>query len=307
MKLLISDAQSLKKVVPVNADLTFSEIEPYIHSAQLFVARFTGELLIANLADVVANGNELNAQQQALLDRLARPVGNLAGLKYANVKTGQLTDTGVMRTAGAGQADAFEWQVERMASQLNAEAWDGLEDLLRFLEDKKEDYPDYLASDQYQYQSGLLIKDAQTFSKHYFIADSRLTYWSLQSCLVKAEDRVKRLLGSRFNYLSSGGELSTNQKEQLRLAQDAIAYLTMVRAVQERIVNITDQGVQVNSIANYIRQQRPASTEQIKMMLEYLNTQVSETLADLSELLPPPTDPPKSNGGVRGDAIVSFF
>ncbi|WP_128544082.1 DUF6712 family protein [Larkinella soli] len=308
MKLIFKDLETLRKVVAVNADLSFENLAPYLHSAQLFVARFVGEALVDGLATAVFSNANLNQVQQALWDRIRVPVANLATAKYARFKNVMITDAGVLRTSSEQQKDAFEWQLSQALAQLQEEAWQGLEYLLRFLEEKKADYPAYTDSAEYATHQASLIRSAQVFSRYYFIADSRLTFWSLQSCLRAAEARVIRpLLGSVYATLLAEANLSDEQTLQLDGARRALAYETISRALRERIVEVTDAGVQVNAISQYTlsRHQTPASDIRLQQTLAYIDQQAAAALADLAGTLTDPTTP-GSGLGVQGDKIIAF-
>lgn len=304
MSLLITSIAQVKELVSVTSDLEYSTLKPGLRLGQDFLARYVGGTLLAELA-----GSNLSADQTALLPYVQAPIAALALLKFANAGNVRLTDLGAMRTVTGDSKDAFEWQLDRAVTELKTQAFDGIESLLQYLEGVLSKFPSYTSSVAYLSETTQLIKSAQIFSYFYAIGDSRLIFQTLLPSMRTAEITVRKILGNTLTGLLATG-LNALQTEQLDAARRALVYLTVARALRERLVSISDMGVQVNGISNFatIKYSNAPSDKQLATSIAYFDEQARNFLSDLASLIPPTpsTTPAYIGGGVTGSSIVRF-
>lgn len=313
MSLLFDAIEQLQDVVSISSDLPFSAIKPQLRAAQQFVTRFTGESLMERLTIKLENGEPFSTEEKALLERLRVPTANLALLRFSFVRNVTVNDIGVHRTETGQSKDAFQWQVLLMTRQLEADAWEGLEELNRYLEAKGDTFEEYTDSEVYKRDSLSLIRSAAVFSSYYFINDSRLTFYALQPAMRKAEERrIRPVLGNRLTQLladEKADTLSEADASILANARIALVHATMARAIRERVVDVNEMGVQVKAISSFmVNTQEPATQKAIDMAVAYHETESVNALNDLGKVInPSPSTGAYVGSGVRGGSgLVGF-
>ncbi|CCH01643.1 hypothetical protein FAES_3636 [Fibrella aestuarina BUZ 2] len=301
MPLLFNATSEIRLIVPVLAnDIAFSSLAAKVRVAQAFVERYVGTPLMNMVSS--------SPSQHAELAELMRvPVANLTVMKQAASGVGQVTDTGVLRSVSTDQKDAFEWQHDKLIAALQAEAWDGLEALLRYLEINLSSFPEYAQSAMYQADQTYLIRSAEVFDHYYYIAGSRLTFASLQPSLRTAEkDRIRPLLGDRHAQLLAS-PLSPELVDLQDEARRALVYATLALALRERAVDVTEQGIQVRGISEFSARTyaSPADKERLSNTLDHFDLQAEKGLNKIAKLMRP-----AASGGTRnrvtGNAVVGF-
>jgi hypothetical protein len=308
MSLLFGTIEDLQDVVSISSDLPFDGLRPQLRACQQFVARFTGEALVERITTKLDEAEPLDAREKQLLQVLRVPIANLALVRYANARNVTVSDIGVHRTNTANSGDAFEWQMNLMADQLIADAWEGMENLHRFLEAQQNYFEEYNETSSFKIDQGSLIRSATDFSYFYFIADSRLTFYALQSALRKVQEkRLEPILGDLLAVLAANVNLTATQDKMRSLACTALAHGTIARALRERVVDVGPKGVQVTAVASFasINYQKSADEKRINMAIDFHEAECNDAISSLSKLINPPA-PGRSVSGVRGGSIAGF-
>jgi len=304
MNPLIATIDELRQFVTFSGDIDLKTLKPAIRSAQNFLVTYVGWGLLENLSQ-----DNLGDDDKQLLPFVQAPIANLALLKFVQSGNVRITDLGLMRTKTADSSDAFEWQVQRIVTALQQQAFDDIETLLNFLAQNLDKYPAYTDSDEFKRDKSRLITSATQFSQFYQIGASRLIFETLSSSLYNAEDQVLSVLGDSVTALL-GSSPTDGQKIQLKAARKALVYLTIARALRERLVSITEGGVQISGISQFgtLNYRDPASDKQLERSIAYFDQQATAYLSELATLLKPVIDPSAQPTGSRisGTAIVSF-
>lgn len=306
MKLLLSSIGDLAEYVSFSGNPSFDNLKPALSSAQEFLVRFVGQPLLEELSE----DGQLSEDRAALLPYVCRPIASLGLLKFANSGNVLITDLGVMRTKTADMQDAFEWQLERAVVEMKQQAFEAIEALLRYLELKLDKFPSYANSEPYKAEKGKLIQSAGVFSQYYEINSSRLVLQTLQACMRTSEMSVRKILGNALPGLLETS-LTDGQKDQLDAARRALVYLTIARALREKLVSISETGVQVNGISNFgtINYKQPASDKQLTTVLTYWDEQAAKFVSDLVTIMTPVPETPaqfETGNRVINRSIVSF-
>ncbi|GAB2571790.1 DUF6712 family protein [Spirosoma areae] len=304
MSLLLTSIADLRQYVSFSGDLEYDSLKPALRSAQVFLSRYVGPVLLTQLETQTPS-----ADQTALLPYVKAPIAALALLKFVNAGNVRITDLGVMRTKTGDSQDAFEWQLERVVLTLKAEAFEGIEALLRYLGGNLTTFTAYADSAEYKAQKGSLIESAEVFSTYYDIGGSRLILQTLSASMRTAALSVQKVLGNALPDLLAGSNLTETQAAQLDAARRALAYLTIARALREKLVTISDTGVQVCGISNFgtLNYKQPASDKQLETSIRYFDEQAAGFVADLLTVLTPTSPEPAPRGlPIAGTKIVAF-
>lgn len=300
MNLLLNSTQDLQAVLPLASDLTFAQLRGYVLDAQAFVERYVGRPLMLMVTQSPASHAEL-----AELMRV--PIAHFALHNYVRLRVAKIADVGVLRVSSANEKDAFEWQHDEVKNALIEQAWQGLENLLRYIETNLADFPEYAQSALYQADQTYLIRSAEVFDRYYAINASRMTFTTLLPCLRTAEERrVRPLLGARHAELL-GTNLTDAQRELLNVSRRALVYATLARALRERQVDLTPQGIQVRGISPFsaIRYEQPADDKRLGASIDHFEQEAQDALSEIGPLLRP-DQPLGASSRLAGTKIVFF-
>jgi hypothetical protein len=146
------------------------------------------------------------------------------------------------------------------------------------------------------------VPSAELFNQFYEIGCSRLVYQTLLASMRTVEERqIRPMLKSKLPGLLEE-TLSEEQAEQLSAARRALVYGTLARAMRERLIVVTDQGVQVVSLG-LIRRQDTPTDRQIERAQAYFDDEFTQARTDLVGKLAEPL--PEPSPGARVSPIIN--
>ena len=141
-------------------------------------------------------------------------------------------DTGVRKISQGGNTPIFNWELTETKNALLKAAYDGTEVLLNYLFDKKADYPDWTASDEYKKINNLLIKTGTDLDKQRSVYQPQRTFFLIQGIMEDVQlmyiqdDIGKELLA----YLRDAAAPTDDEKECINLLKKALALFTIEKA-----------------------------------------------------------------------------
>ncbi|WP_276496723.1 DUF6712 family protein [Pontibacter litorisediminis] len=277
------------------------------------IKKHLGAELYLELHDGYTDGT-LNEKQTELLRLVQYALGNLAMVSYMAVNQVQISDGGITKSS----ASAYRYQVRELKLNLITKGYNGLESVLEFLEEHKNDenFAKWATSSAVVVSRENFINSAREFSREYNINNSRLTYLSLQSIIRKVEPfMLEPVLGTAlFEELKEQilrGEVSEeNQVLLRRFIRPAVAHFTVAKALPERsfrfsgdtitlnleeLLDDSSQGAATDNDALLLRKIEQAYTDGttfLGKLRDYLNQHASADKYSAyfnSELYAPPT------------------
>lgn len=153
-------------------------------------------------------------------------------------------DTGVRKISQGGNTPIFNWELTETKNALLKAAYDGTEVLLNYLFDKKADYPDWTASDEYKKINNLLIKTGTDLDKQRSVYQPQRTFFLIQGIMEDVQlmyiqdDIGKELLA----YLRDAAAPTDDEKECINLLKKALALFTIEKACKSYAVLFSDNG-----------------------------------------------------------------
>lgn len=221
-------AAELKYLVPLIGYTQYSDIEGKIN------------------ADPV---EAMSDQETALLPYLRRVVAFFAYLDDMGTDNAKITDSGIRTTESANLPRVFGWQYKELKNTLQAKAYDAVEVLLRFLFENKDDYPEWVGSEEYSSLNNLLIKTGTDFDAHYRLYQPMRTFYALKVLIDEVqEDFLKPGIGEDLlNYFKEEASLDEDEKPILKLLKKATAYMTIKKACQHYTVRFDSNGFTITN------------------------------------------------------------
>ncbi|KAB7728133.1 hypothetical protein F5984_20520 [Rudanella paleaurantiibacter] len=296
---LINNTAELRQVCTVSSDLLYDRYKPHLQSAEQILITYVGRAVVNRIKEA----NQPSALEIELRQLFRRVVGNMALFKLGQVGNVDISNVGLQRTKTDNTNDAFEWQVDRLTRQLEADGLEALEATIAFLDEHAEVFSEYIPVSPER-----LIRTATLFSSHVFIRNSRLVFRSLEASIATVEARYRRMPVIRAFLEDYPDAPSAEQREYMTNLQRAVANAAMAHALRTQVVELTGDGVQVRSISQVLTLNYRSSPNK-DLLFSALSDYDSEAAFWLNSVLTElrPTDAgPVRTGGPQGKAIVSF-
>lgn len=256
MSHLISDIETFREYVKVNVNTNISVLTPSIAEAERrYIIPLISKGLYDDLIDYIEGSNESNATMNALLAQIQIPLANLAFWLYIPSGNVMIDDAGIHVLKNDNYSPASQFRVEDLKESVATAGFDALDNLLEFLEENKDEFPDWTASDSYTIFHELMLSTAKEFSKHYNINNSRRTFLAIRHIIKHVQETfVKKVLGDELydeiieQLEGSTDDLTELNATLLRYIHPAIAYLTIADATIELPLEFRGNGIIINAM-----------------------------------------------------------
>lgn len=194
---MLITTQQAKQHLKLNTSLDEKNFAPFIPDAERkYIRPFLGDTLF-NLLDTwaVDKDAEENPEMAALYPYVVAALSRfslLIATPHLNLHIGE---SGFAVVSNQNLAPASKERVADFKASTEQLGWDNIEDMLRFLEQHKDDYEEWVLSEAFTMQTKNLINSAVEFNKHVDIDESRLTFHRLRQEMTNIEARfVKPLI-----------------------------------------------------------------------------------------------------------------
>lgn len=247
----------VKEILPVSVATDREKLWPFIEQAE---RKYILPLLEREMYDDLqkfcnehntwisgGSGAEDETKTTALVSLIRIAELNLAYFLGFSVLNTKISDGGFQRTGDNGAFKSlFKYQEGDLKSYFETTGYNGLDDLLKYIEENIEHFPEWEESTIYKARKTAIIKDAESFDQICFINKSRLTFLRLQRFMKEVIDfEIKPLLGTEWSTLMT--ELAKEDPVPKYLAllpeiQTPLAFLSCAKLI-EKTGNLTDRGL----------------------------------------------------------------
>jgi hypothetical protein len=238
------------------------------------------------------SGGEDEDKTLALVNLIRIAELNLAyyiGFAPLNVK---ISDGGFQRT---GESEAFKglykYQEGDLKSFFETTGYNGLDDMLKYIEENIENFPEWEDSSIYTTRKTAIIKDPETFDSICFINKSRLIFLRLQRYMTEVIDfDIKPLLGTEWTTLMMELAKANPDAKYVTLVpqiQKPLAYLSCAKLI-EKTGSLTDRGLYFegkNSMFPDDSYKRPAAGSEVEMAVSSYKSTGMQYLEALRQYL----------------------
>lgn len=255
---LIQDIDTLKQYIAVDISMDISTVEPYFVQAENdYLIPAIGQDTYDQLVDYKDGSSSGSLSSTALDDLLERvyPVVCRLGMWMAVPELDlRMTDAGFAVTSSQNLVPASQYRVENMRNNLRETGFRALDVLLIFLENKRDVYTAWAASDSFTVFNEFFVRTAVEFNTYYHINNSRRLFIKLKPFLAEQEQLlIKKILGSDlFDALKtkvSDGTTAGAYFTLLDHVRRALAYNVMKDAIPQLGVVIDEDGVNVGEFS----------------------------------------------------------
>lgn len=255
---LFADTDALKLFVPVMGSFDFADVKPDIgRAATRWIIPITGQEQYTALLDYYNDeGYDADAEDETnnLLKKVQAPLAQLAFFLYAPKGNVNVGASGIQQTHSENSKPAFQWAADSMLQSYFDGGMEGLDVLLDYLNDNKEDYDLWSTSAAYSRCRELFINTSKEFSEHFSINNSRRTFMAMRPILKRHNDiTIKSLLGkdlwAELKEQAIDEDVTEANELLLEYIRPALAHLTIADAVTELGLKIDEFGTTVISSA----------------------------------------------------------
>jgi hypothetical protein len=295
---IISTTEELKQYVEVAAALKMPTVEPSLRIAERRNLRSClGEQLFNRLLlsykDAGSKVDSMPAVLQELTKLSQAVVANIAMALLIPRLSVTISDTGISRTESDSKKSAFQYQEVNLRESYLRAGYDGLDDVLNYLEANKDEFPEWVSSPSYLDYKKYFIQSAEQFSASFNIQHSRLAFLSIRYIMKRVEDfQVQDITGKKLfavlkNEVKSGSVSDANQVLLDGFIKPGVALITIAKGVWERALDISENGVTVSikgsTDNNELRQSAEINKQQ--KMADQLLADGNEYLSRLGQFL----------------------
>lgn len=245
----------LQEAIPASLATTKARLWPFIEQAE---RKYILPLLETELYEDLqtfyndrenwTSGSGDDATKSAELLKLIQIAEiNLAYLIGFDLLNVIISDSGFQRP-GESQAvkGLYKYQEVKLQEYFERTGFNGLDDLLKYLELNIEHFPEWEDTTNYTLRKTAIIKDAETFDNICYINKSRLTFLRLQRYMNEVMDiDIKPVLGSEYSTMMTelAKESPAAKYSALMLEiQKPLAYLSCAKLIL-RTGTLTDRGL----------------------------------------------------------------
>ena len=246
--MLFKSSTELKAYAQLSGEVNFASLKPTLRFVEVFhIAAILGKELYASLDSAYTNNSTLTAPQVALLEQCRQVIAPWFCYYYAPKADVQLGDSGMTKNKDA--AYQYQGTAFRESNLREAELCEEL--LLQFLEDGKDDFPQWVTSSAFKSYRALFIKTGSEFNTLFPSASPQRTYFAMRSKMVDVEEQMIRMaigdaLFTSLKTKDAGTQAFTSvEKELLFKLKKAIAYQTVALAVPMFNVRIDASGLSI--------------------------------------------------------------
>jgi len=287
VNMLLRDVTMIKEFVPVNASLEYQKLSPFVSDAEKIIIELISEEFYDEL-DAYVDSLEPqdppaepthNAYYDALLILLRHSISFISFHFGFDMLNTVFSNQGFHRieNADGSKKALFQRQEENLKRTFKVQGYNKLELALAYMENNKEEFATWVASDAYTITKSYFINSSNEFSDIYNISNSRLVFLKLKNAQVLAEDfDIKPLIG--IDYYDSlkaqilSGTISDEDAMFLIILKKAVAYCSIARGGYSLIAELNEFGFyQFMSESNELnfRIESAASEKMIGSILAY--------------------------------------
>ena len=183
---LFKSINELQDYITVDISSDIRTMLPYIKQAEKYTTDIIGKTLRAKLIDVVHNNLEDENLSQ-LLEFVRLPLANFAYLKAIAKLNINVGDAGFTVTVSSSLEPASQWRVQDFKESVENAGNDALEELIEFLEENRDVFPDWAESKAYSFQKQFFVNNAYEYEDALKYEISRLEFLKIRRFIHDAE------------------------------------------------------------------------------------------------------------------------
>jgi len=243
----IDEVKNQCSIIELNMNIL--SLASYIGSAEKYIKECLGSALYTALG--ASYNGTIAVPYIALLPYVQKPLANIALYYWINGGQLQVNDKGVQIDHSGASKTAFQWQIDAWKADLEQDGFNGLDELLQFLQDNKATYTTWVAdTNAFTINKAFFNPDAVSFHKILAIDNSHRTFKALSPYIQQAHDmELKAMLGDTFyDELKAAllaDSLTADQKLLVPNLKKMEVYYGMAKAVENLRFTVKNNGLRI--------------------------------------------------------------
>ncbi|MDR1098010.1 MAG: hypothetical protein LBL57_07760 [Tannerella sp.] len=250
-----NDADEIRRYVSVSSALDFETMEAPLRNAfRLFIHPLLGWPMCDTVQDIYTGAPEIEYDTDPELLELVQRANALLAFWYSydeiNVMIGS---AGVKLRESEKSRLPFKYQEESLKRGWKNKGFNALDDVLRFLEQHTDNYPEYRQSENFTRSASDIVRCTPDVDRYYFINASRLTYLRLRPHFATVENTViAPRLGAIFPELKAALTLEEPEEKYTALRDALIPVVVFygVRRLMMETGDLTDKGLYFSTLSS---------------------------------------------------------
>jgi hypothetical protein len=238
MTKIITKIEQVRDFLPVPLTLNIDNISPFLDDViSKYILPYLGQDLI-DILELEEYPEDRSANIEKLLIIVRKPLVRFAILLGTDQLDLKLTDSGFVVMHNQNLTPASSDRVSKFKTNIEQSAWDGIENLLRYLEKNEEDFPEWEEAEAHPNNWTTLIRSCNEFQKYVDIKHSRLTFFQYLNTienieLLKIEPAISKALIDVIRNEIIANEISDKTKLILPYIKRALANFTAAEMMPE--------------------------------------------------------------------------
>lgn len=272
--MLIRTIQEVKKYLKVDVTTHSTDTLPDMNTAERkYIIPVIGSTLYQLLQQAYNNDQVIGTRYADLLDSVQAALAPLSYFNDRALINVRITEAGFRKSMTADQAPVFKWDYQALGTALQERGMEAIENLLFFLEQKADVFPEWKEDPVYMTYTSSLIRTGEQFNQAYTLAFPRYCFLQLQPIIRMVEDMyIRKTIGGRFadSLKAILKPAAGSEYEVIRLLRLAIANLTIFHAASRMGVQTTSRGLVINLLEKeqYDGQQQTADNNSLFKLAE---------------------------------------
>jgi hypothetical protein len=265
---LLKDIAALKSYVPVNKNMSYDTLSPFIAQAELtYIIPVIGQDLYDDINTAYNGVYGAAGVDASLLPYIQRALAYFTVLEAAPFLTVMISDLGIQeqQSKEGTSRTVAQWTYNKIIDSLTNNADRSLDDLLKFLEDNKDDYPEWADdADLYTITKNLFINSATELSEYVNIFGSRSTFKAIRKFILLAEENyfIPAMGQEMYDELKAqllAGTLTSANNTLLNKIKRPLANYAVWHAIPHLRLNVSSNGIRVHSFTDSQHSKQPVT------------------------------------------------
>lgn len=242
--MIVTTIDQVRDVVPINALVEYETLKPYLQIAE---EKFLLKVLGQSFYDQLVALQSPESTQEKALKKCRIATVNYAmwhGFDMLNVT---FDDSGFMRSSK--ESGLYRYQEENIKSRLKNDAFDGLDNLIEFLQKNATTFTEFQNSEFYTKTKGSFFPNTSDFDRIYSINNSRLVFLQFAKFFERVIDfeiiptTGKSLYDKVVAEMKKTSDQDQKLMELVDLIRKPLAFLSVAYGIDEFGLQVTDKGM----------------------------------------------------------------
>ena len=210
--MLLRSTAEIKTILPIGIGNDFNRLAPHIANAEnkyiksLLGSNMYDELVEFYQIDYPENPTEVQIATKTLIEKVQHALIHLAYFVGFDFLNSTISDAGFQRSESENLKSLYKYQEDNLRTYFSDAGFNGLDDLLIFLEENIDHFGEFKASQNWtRLRSSFLPTVQAVESVPFNIHESRLIFLALKPHVAYIEDTtIKKVLGETiYNYIKT--------------------------------------------------------------------------------------------------------